>query len=96
MQLLNLSAINLTKKLATKLRKGTRRKKICVICVICGFLFLYDRGAPYLRAKSQELTAKSRFLVFFLVLGRAHAGKFFKRGIKDRFGIKSDIKGNLH
>jgi len=34
----------ITKKLATKLHEGARRKKICVICVICGFLFLCVPG----------------------------------------------------
>jgi hypothetical protein len=33
--------MKITKKLATKLHEGTRRKnkKISVICVICGFIF---------------------------------------------------------
>jgi hypothetical protein len=32
------------KILATKLHEETRRKKICVICVICGFLFSLSPG----------------------------------------------------
>ena len=35
--------MKITKKLATKLHEGTR-KKICVICVICGFIFLCVSG----------------------------------------------------
>ncbi len=44
--------MKITKKIATKLHEGTRRKKICVICVICGFSFfisLRAKGAAFMR-----------------------------------------------
>jgi hypothetical protein len=41
---MNITTMKISKKLATKLHEGTRRKKICVICVICGFYFHTSPG----------------------------------------------------